>query len=359
MVRIAINGFGRIGRMVFRAGLLDPEFDVVAINDLTSPETLAYLLRHDSVHGPIAADVAWDDEHLIVDGNRIRVFAERDPAALPWRDFGIDVVVESTGFFTHRDGAAKHLEAGARKVLISAPGKGVDLTIVKGVNEHEYDPDKHHVVSNASCTTNNIAPIVKVMCDNFGVEKCFFVTVHAYTSTQSMIDAPNHKDLRRGRAAAQNIVPTTTGAAKAVIEVIPELAGCIDGHAMRVPVADGSITDMNFVLKREVSEQEIHDLFRSVAHHHLHGVLAFTDEPLVSTDIIGTSVSTTLDSRMTRVMGNFVKVQAWYDNEYGYSCRVVDVAKILAQEKPAPVSDEAEEAEGVSNASSDDEEAHA
>ena len=329
MTTIAINGFGRIGRMVFRAGFLDPDFDVVAINDLTSPENLAYLLRRDSVHGAFPAEVAWDDEHLIVDGKRIRVFAERDPASLPWRDFSIDVVIEATGFFTKRDDAAKHLDAGARKVLITAPAKGPDLTIVKGVNEHDYDPEKHHVVSNASCTTNNIAPLVKVMNDNFGVEKCLFVTVHAYTSTQKLIDAPDKKDFRRGRSAALNIVPSTTGAAKAVAEVIPELKGRIDGHAMRVPVPTGSITDMNFVLSREVSEHEVQDLLRSVSHHHLHGILSFSEDPLVSTDVVGSSYSTIVDAQMTRVMGNFVKLQAWYDNEYGYSCRCVELAKTL------------------------------
>lgn len=331
MTTIAINGFGRIGRMVFRAGFLDSAFDVVAINDLTSPEDLAYLLRRDSVQGPFPAEVAWDDEHLIVDGKRIRVFSETDPVNLPWRDYNIDVVVESTGFFTKREGAQKHLDAGAKKVLITAPAKGQDFTVVKGVNEHSYDPETHHIISNASCTTNNIAPIVKVMHDNFGVEKCLFVTVHAYTSTQRLIDAPDKKDMRRGRAAALNIVPSTTGAAKAVAEVIPELAGCIDGHAMRVPVPAGSITDMNFVLKREVSEHEVQDLLRNVASHHLHGVLGFSDEPLVSTDILGSSLSSVVDGQMTRVMGNFVKIQSWYDNEYGYSCRIVDIAKMLVE----------------------------
>ena len=331
MVTIAINGFGRIGRMVFRAGFLDEDFDVVAINDLTSPQELAYLLRYDSVQGGFPGEVAWDDEHLIVDGKRIRVFAERDPVNLPWRDYNVDVVIEGTGFFTKREGAAKHLEAGAKKVLITAPGKGVDLTIVKGVNEHDYDRETHDVVSNGSCTTNNIAPIVKVMHDNYGVEKCFFVTVHAYTSTQKLIDGPDAKDPRRGRAAALNIVPSTTGAAKTVVQVIPELEGRIDGHALRIPVPVGSITDMNFVLSREVSEHEVRELLRSASHHHLHGVLSYSEEALVSSDIVGSQYSTVVDAQMTRVMGNFVKIQAWYDNEYGYSCRCVEVAKMLVE----------------------------
>ena len=331
MVRVAINGFGRIGRMVFRAGIKDPEIEFVAINDLTSPESLAYLLKHDSVHGRFDGYVSFEEDALIVDGKKIKVLAEKDPENLPWADMNIDVAIESTGFFTTKELASKHITAGAKRVLLSAPGKGVDLTVVKGVNEHLYDPEKHFVVSNASCTTNSLAPIVKVINDNFGVEKAFFVTVHSYTGDQALVDAPHRKDPRRGRSAAVNIVPTTSGAAKAVEAAIPELSGCIDGHAIRVPTPDGSITDVNFILKKEVSVDEVHDLLRSTANYHLKEVLEFSEDDLVSTDIVNNTHSTIVDSKLTRVNGNFLKIMTWYDNEFGYSHRMIDLVKMLAR----------------------------
>ena len=329
MVKVAINGFGRIGRMVFRAGYYDPEIEFVAINDITSPETLAYLLKRDSVHGSFPGRVGFDENAILVDGNRIPVYAERDPAQLPWKDHRVDVAIESTGFFTSRELAAKHLDAGARRVLLSAPGKGIDLTIVKGVNEHRFDPAQHTVVSNASCTTNNVAPVVKVLHDNFGVEKCFFVTIHSYTGDQRLVDAP-HKDMRRGRHAAMNIVPTTSGAALSVVEAIPELSGRIDGHAVRVPTPDGSLTDLNVVLSREVSVEEVSAIFESVANYHLKGILEFSREALVSSDVIGNPHSTIVDAALTRVSGNLLSVFAWYDNEFGYSNRMIDIVKLIA-----------------------------
>ncbi|MBN2566499.1 type I glyceraldehyde-3-phosphate dehydrogenase [Candidatus Woesearchaeota archaeon] len=328
MVRVAINGFGRIGRMIFRAGFSDPAIEFVAVNDLTDTQTLAALLKRDSIHGAFPAEVHAGDGALWVGGKELKVFAKKDPSELPWGGLGIDVVVESTGFFTKREGAELHLRAGAKKVLISAPAKGEDITIVKGVNEHEYDKGRHHIISNASCTTNCLAPMVKVLQDNFGIETGFMTTVHAYTSDQRLHDAP-HKDLRRARAAGTNIVPTTTGAAIAVTRAIPQLAGRLDGMAMRVPVIDGSITDFVCTLSREASAEEINQLFRSVAEHHLRGVLEYSEEPLVSSDIVGNPHSVIFDAQSTKAIGRLVKVVGWYDNEWGYSCRMIDILKML------------------------------
>jgi glyceraldehyde 3-phosphate dehydrogenase len=329
MVRVAINGFGRIGRMVYQAGFNDPDIEWVAINDLTDTKTLAHLLKYDSVHRRFPADVTYDDKNIIVNGKYIRVLAEKDPEKLPWADMRIDVVVESTGFFTERDGAMKHIKAGAKKVLISAPAKGVDITIVKGVNEHLYNKDKHVIISNASCTTNCLAPIVKVLNDNFGVVHGFMNTTHAYTADQRLVDAP-HKDLRRARSAALSIVPTTTGAAKTVGEVIPELKGKLDGISLRVPVPDGSIVDFVCEVKRDTTIEEINSLFKNVAGSHLRGVLEYSEEPLVSADIIHNPHSCIFDALSTNIIEKrFVRVIGWYDNEWGYSCRMIDIIKIL------------------------------
>jgi len=329
MVRVAINGFGRIGRMVFQAGFNDPSIEWVAVNDLTDNRTLAHLLKYDSVHRKFPAEVGYDDKSLIVDGKHIQVLAERDPEKLPWKDMQIDVVVESTGFFTERDGAMKHIKAGAKKVLISAPAKGADITIVKGVNENLYDKEKHVIISNASCTTNCLAPIVKVLNDNLGVVHGFMTTAHAYTADQRLVDAP-HKDLRRARSAALSIIPTTTGAAKTVGEVIPELKGKLDGISLRVPVPDGSIVDFVCEVKKETTIEEIKSLFKNVAETNLKGVLEYSEEPLVSADIIHNPHSCIFDALSTNIIDKrFVKVLAWYDNEWGYSCRMVDIIKIL------------------------------
>jgi len=329
MIRVAINGFGRIGRQVLQAGILDPEIEWIAVNDLTDTKTLAHLLKYDSVHGRSKYPVEARPDGIVVNGKFIKVLSEKDPEKLPWKDMNIDVVVESTGFFTERDGAEKHLKAGAKKVLISAPAKGVDITIVKGVNEHTYDKAKHHIISNASCTTNCLAPMVKVLNDNYGIVHGFMTTAHAYTADQRLVDAP-HKDLRRARTAAVSIVPTSTGAAKTVAEVIPELKGKLDGIALRVPVPDGSVTDFVCTLKKPVTVEEINNLFRNVANFHLKGILEYTEDPIVSADIIHNSHSVIFDALSTMVIeGNFIKIIGWYDNEWGYSNRMVDVIKIL------------------------------
>lgn len=329
MIKVAINGFGRIGRQVLQAGIDDPDIEWVAINDLTDTKTLAHLLKYDSVHGKSKYSVEAKPDGIVVDGKFIKVFAEKDPEKLPWKDLGIDVVIESTGFFTEREGAEKHIKAGAKKVLISAPAKGVDITIVKGVNEHNYDKSKHHIISNASCTTNCLAPMVKVLNDNYGLVHGFMTTVHAYTADQRLVDAP-HKDLRRARSAAVSTVPTTTGAAKTVSEVIPELKGKLDGLALRVPVPDGSITDFVCEVIKEVTVEDINKLFKNVSEYHLKGVLEYSEDPLVSADIIHNSHSAIFDSQLTMVIDKrFIKVVAWYDNEWGYSNRMVDVIKIL------------------------------
>ncbi len=326
-MKVVINGFGRIGRQVFRIGF-ERGINFVAINDLTDAKTLAHLLKYDSVHGKWNHNVEARDNKLVVDGKEIPIFAERDPENLPWKDFGVDIVIESTGRFRTRELASKHLKAGAKKVIISAPAEDPDITIVKGVNEHLYNPEKHHIISNASCTTNCLAPIVKVLNDNFGINRAFMVTVHSYTNDQRILDLP-HKDLRRARAAAMNIIPTTTGASKAVEKVIPELKGKLDGMAMRVPTFDGSIIYLVAELKRETSKDEVNWLFKQVSQYHLKGVLEYTEEPLVSTDIINNPHSSIFDASLTEVKGNMVRIVAWYDNEFGYSNRVVDLISIV------------------------------
>jgi len=329
MVRVAINGFGRIGRQVLQAGIDDPAIEWVAVNDLTDTHTLAHLLKYDSVFGKWPGTISHTDTSIIVNGKEIKVLAEKDPAKLPWKQLKVDVVVESTGFFTKREGAKLHLDAGARKVVISAPSDDPDLTIVKGVNEDRYDRKRHHIVSNASCTTNCLAPMVKVLHDNFGVAKGFMVTAHAYTSDQRLVDAP-HKDLRRARAAAMSIVPTTTGAAKAVADVIPELKGLLDGFAWRVPIPDGSIVTFICELKKPTDAEKINWLFQQVAQFHLKGIVEYCDEPIVSRDVIRNPHSCVFDALSTKVLGGtFISVSAWYDNEWGYSNRVIDVLKLL------------------------------
>ncbi len=329
MVKVAINGFGRIGRLVFRAGFNDKDVEFVAINDLGDVPTLAHLLKHDSVHGIFDADVKVKGNNIIVDGKEIKVFSEKDPTKLPWKKMKVDVVIESTGIFRTKETAGYHIKAGAKKVLISAPAKGDDkvMTIVKGVNEHDLKEDE--IVSNASCTTNCLAPVAKVLHDNFGIVKGYMTTVHAYTNDQRILDTP-HKDLRRARNAATNIVPTTTGAAKAVALVIPELEGKLEGMAIRVPVPDGSIVILDVEIEKETTAGEINKLFKEVSKHHLKNVLEYTEEPLVSIDIVGNPHSSIFDSSLTKVAGGkFVQVVAWYDNEWGYSNRMIDVVKLM------------------------------
>ncbi|MDX6522909.1 MAG: hypothetical protein QOI17_422 [Gaiellales bacterium] len=330
-VRVAINGFGRIGRNVFRAARdRGGDFEIVAVNDLTSAATLAHLLKYDSIHGAYPDAVSATDDGLVVNGKPVAVLSERDPAALAWGDLGVEIVVESTGFFTKRDGAAKHLAGGARKVIISAPATDPDVTICIGVNDQIYDPAAHHIISNASCTTNCLAPLAKVLLDTFGIQRGFMTTTHAYTGDQALLDAP-HSDLRRARAAAINVIPTTTGAAKAIGLVIPELLGKLDGISMRVPVPDGSATDLVAVLDREVSRDEVNEAFANAADTgKFTGILQYTDDPIVSGDIVGNSFSAIFDSKLTMANGNLVKVLAWYDNEWGYSCRVVDLINKIA-----------------------------
>lgn len=329
MVRVAINGFGRIGRQVLQAGINEPSIEWVAVNDITDTPTLAYLLKYDSVYGRFKGDVYADGDFLVVNGKRISVLREKEPGRLPWRELKIDIVVESSGLFTSKEASMAHINAGAKKVIISAPATSPDITIVKGVNESLYDKKKHHIISNASCTTNCLALIVKVLNDNFGIEYGFMTTVHAYTADQRLVDAP-HKDLRRGRSAAQNLVPTTTGAAKTVAEVIPELKGKLDGLAIRAPVICGSVTDFVCKIKKSATKERINWLFEEVSKYHLKGILEFTKDQIVSTDIIHNPHSCIFDSSQTMVIsGNFVKVIGWYDNEWGYSMRVVDLILML------------------------------
>lgn len=329
-VRVAINGFGRIGRAVLRAAVDKPEFEVVAINDLTDAKTLAHLLKYDSVHGIFQADVRATDDAIVVNGKTIKVFAETDPAKLPWKDLAIDIVIESTGRFTKRADAAKHLEAGAKKVVISAPAKEEDITIVMGVNHEKYDPANHHVISNASCTTNCLAPFAKVLHEKFGIVKGLMTTIHAYTNDQRILDLP-HKDLRRARAAAMSIIPTTTGAAKAVGLVLPELKGKLNGFAMRVPTPNVSVVDLVAELSRPATVEEINGALKEAAEGKLKGILAFCEEPLVSVDFNGNPHSSIIDGPSTMVIeGNLAKVVAWYDNEWGYSCRLVDLCLYMA-----------------------------
>ncbi len=331
MIRVAINGFGRIGRMILRAGINDAEIEWVAINDLTDSKTLAHLFKYDSIYRTFTGTISYDNESMMINDKRILVLSEKDPEKLPWGKMDIDVVIESTGFFIDRNGSEKHIIAGARKVVISAPAKNPDITIVKGVNEHLFDKNKHDIISNASCTTNCLAPIVKVLNDNFGVEHGFMTTCHAYTADQRLVDAP-HRDLRRARHAAVSIIPTSTGAAKTVAEVIPELKGKLDGIALRIQSPAGSITDFVCKLKKNTTINEINNLFRDVSQYHLKGIIEYTEDPIVSADIIGNSHSVIFDALSTNVIdGNFVKILGWYDNEWGYSCRIIDVVKIVGK----------------------------
>ena len=329
-VRIAINGFGRIGRNVLRVmEKQGSKLELVAVNDLTDAETLAHLLKYDSVHGRYGGDVQVKGDNIEVNGKTIRVLAEKDPAKLPWKELKVDLVLESTGLFRSRDKAALHLNAGAKKVVISAPGKNEDLTVVYGVNHDQYDPAKHHVVSNASCTTNCLVPVVKVIRDAFGFERGFMTTIHSYTNDQRILDLP-HKDLRRARAAAVSIIPTTTGAAKATALVIPEVKGKIDGAALRVPTSDASVVDLTCIVSKETSTDGVNDAFRAAAAGPLKGVLAVSDEPLVSVDYIGDLHSSTVDALSTNVIdGTLVHVTSWYDNEMGYSARCVDMLALM------------------------------
>ena len=330
MTKVGINGFGRIGRNVFRAMLDYPELEVVAVNDLTDAKTLAHLLKYDSVHGILDAEVTLTEDGFAVNGKEVKVFAERDPAALGWGELGVEVVIESTGRFTNRADAAKHMDAGAKKVIISAPAKNEDLTVVLGVNEEAYDPAKHHVISNASCTTNCLAPVAKVLHDHFGIRRGLMTTVHAYTNDQQILDLP-HKDLRRARAAAESIIPTTTGAAKAVALVLPELKGKLNGFAMRVPVKNVSVVDLVAELEQEVTVEQVNGVLKEAANGKLKGILNYSEEPLVSIDYNGDPHSSTVDALSTMLLeGNMVKVVAWYDNEWGYSNRIVDLVGYIA-----------------------------
>ncbi len=324
-IRVGINGFGRIGRNFFRAQhALGSDIEIVALNDLGDAKTMAHLLKYDSNLGPFAGEVELGDGVLRAAGEEVKILSERDPAALPWGDLGVDVVVESTGIFTSRDGAQKHLDAGARKVVISAPATDPDITIVLGVNDDTYDPESHHIVSNASCTTNCVAPMAKVLHELGEIQSGFMTTIHAYTNDQVILDFP-HKDLRRARAAAINLIPTSTGAAKAIGVVMPELKGKVDGISVRAPVATGSITDLVVSLGRETSVDEVSGAFRAAADGSLAGLLQYAEDPIVSTDINGSAYSCIFDSELTMVHGSMVKVFGWYDNEWGYSCRLVDL----------------------------------
>ena len=328
-IRVGVNGFGRIGRNFWRAVAAGgSDIEIVAVNDLTDTKTLAHLLKYDTVLGTLEGDVQAGDDFIRIGDKTIKVLSQRDPAQLPWGELNVDVVVESTGIFTKAEAAKKHITAGAKKVIISAPAKGEDITIVMGVNDDKYDAANHDIISNASCTTNCVAPMAKVLKDAFGIQQGFMTTVHAYTNDQVILDFP-HSDLRRARAAAQNIIPTSTGAAKATALVIPELAGKLDGMAMRVPVPDGSATDLVVTLDREVTKDEVNAAFKTAAEGELKDVLVYTEDPIVSSDIVGTSPSCTFDAGMTMVAGNQVKILGWYDNEWGYSNRLVDLAKLV------------------------------
>ncbi|ADH98631.1 type I glyceraldehyde-3-phosphate dehydrogenase [Salisediminibacterium selenitireducens] len=330
--KIGINGFGRIGRVVFREALNNPEVEVVAVNDLTDANMLAHLLQYDSVHGKLDAKVEAKGDNLVVDGKEVIVTAEKDPANLKWGELGVEIVIESTGIFTKREAAAKHLEAGAKKVIISAPANGEDKTIVVGVNHTDYDPANHHVVSNASCTTNCLAPFAKVLQDKFGLKRGMMTTVHSYTNDQQILDLP-HKDYRRARAAAESIIPTTTGAAKAVALVLPELKGKLNGGAMRVPTPNVSLVDLVAELDKDVTAEEVNAAFKEASEGEMKGVLGYSEEPLVSRDYNGNNYSSTVDALSTLVMeGNMVKVISWYDNETGYSARCVDLAVYMAKQ---------------------------
>ena len=333
-IKVAINGFGRIGRLLYRSAIeRNVDVDFVAVNDLTDAKTLAHLLKYDSVHGKFPGTIKAEEGKLIVNGKELKVLSQRDPSLLPWKEMGVYLAVESTGFFRTREKAAKHLEAGAKKVLISAPAGDPDITVVLGVNDDLYDNEKHNILSNASCTTNCLAPVVKVLNDNFGVKEGLMSTVHSVTNDQRILDLV-HSDLRRARSALVNIIPTDTGAAKAVGLVLPELAGKLNGISLRVPTPDGSIVDLQAILKKEVSKEEINAVFKEAAEGSLKGILEYTEEPIVSTDIIHNTHSAIFDSEKTMVIGNkgnFVKVLAWYDNEWGFSCRMVDFIEMIGK----------------------------
>ena len=331
VAKVGINGFGRIGRNVFRAALNNPEIEIIAVNDLTDAATLAHLLKYDSIHGTFDADVAVDGDNLVVNGKKVKVLAQTDPAKLPWGELGVDIVVESTGRFTVGEKAKAHIDGGAKKVIISAPAKGEDITIVMGVNETKYDAAKHNIVSNASCTTNCLAPFTKVLLENFGIESGLMTTVHSYTNDQRILDLP-HSDLRRARAAAMSIIPTTTGAAKAVALVLPELKGKMNGFAMRVPTPNVSITDLTVVLSKDTNEKEINEALKKAAEGELKGIMGYNELPLVSRDYNGCPLSSIVDGLSTMMVGpRMAKVVAWYDNEWGYSNRVVDLAIYMAK----------------------------
>jgi glyceraldehyde 3-phosphate dehydrogenase len=327
--RVGINGFGRIGRNFFRAAK-GKDVEIVAVNDLTDNKTLAHLLKYDSTFGRLDGDVSYDESSITVDGTSIKASAERDPAQLAWGDLGVDVVIESTGRFTKAEDAELHRKAGAKKVIISAPAKGEDITIVMGVNQDGYDPATHNIISNASCTTNSVVPLTKVLLDSFGIEKAYMTTIHAYTNDQVILDFP-HSDLRRARSAAVNTIPTTTGAAKAAALALPELKGKIDGMALRVPVEDGSLTDLAVILGREVTAEEINEAYKAAADGPLNGILRYSVDPIVSRDIVGDAHSCIFDSPLTQANGNFAKVFGWYDNEWGYSSRLVDLTLLIGQ----------------------------
>ncbi|NOT28180.1 MAG: type I glyceraldehyde-3-phosphate dehydrogenase [Acidobacteria bacterium] len=331
-VRVGINGFGRIGRNIMRAAMGQSDIDFVAVNDLTNAATLAHLLKYDSVLGNIDADVKAAGDGISVNADSFKVFSTKDPAQIPWKDLGVDVVFESTGIFATREGATKHLEAGAKKVIITAPAKGPDITLVMGVNDDKYDPARHHIISNASCTTNCLAPLAKVVHDKFGIRKGWMTTIHSYTNDQNLLDLP-HKDLRRARAAALSMIPTTTGAASAVGEVLPELKGRLDGFAMRVPTPNVSVVDLNVLVDRKTTAQEVNDALRAAAEGPLKNILQFSEAELVSIDFRKNPHSSIVDAPYTKVMdGDFIKLLSWYDNEWGYSSRCVDlVRKIAAQ----------------------------
>lgn len=337
VTKIAINGFGRIGRCFLRAAMGDKEFgkiaNIVAINDLTDPKTLAHLFKYDSTFGRYQGAVEAKDDEIIVDGNALKVFAEKDPSRLPWKDLKIDIVIESTGKFNDAEEAKKHISSGAKKVIISAPAKSPDATILIGINDNKYDEIKHDVISMASCTTNCLAPVLKTINDNFGIEKGYMTTCHAYTNDQRILDLP-HKDLRRARAAMMSIIPTSTGAAKAIGGVIPELNGKMDGMALRVPVSNGSIVDVVLTLQKEVTREEVNHVLKESSDGELKGIMAYTEEPLVSSDIIGESHSSIVDGLSTMVIGkkgNLVKIMSWYDNEWSFACRLIDLVKFISK----------------------------
>jgi glyceraldehyde 3-phosphate dehydrogenase len=328
-LKVGVNGFGRIGRCLYRAAINEKIFEIVAINDITDPATLAHLLKYDSVHKVLKNEITADADSIVVDGKKVKVFAEKDPAMLPWKDLGVDIVIESTGRFTDRAGAEKHLQAGAKKVVISAPAKGEDITVVMGVNEEKYDPKNHTIISNASCTTNCLAPVAKVLVDNFGIKSGFMTTVHAYTNDQKILDLP-HKDLRRARAAGLSIIPTSTGAARAIGLVIPELKGKMDGIALRVPVACGSLLDLVVELEKDATVDEINATMREASlSNRLKGVLEYTEDPIVSVDVVGNPASSIFDAKSTIKVGGMVKILAWYDNEWAYSKRIVDLVNYI------------------------------